>query len=203
MQILKKISHTADGLLFLMDLRRDLLLALSSLIKIVDKHSSSSFILRNNDSENENEKRCIKLELLEKAIKYILIDAYSYSFLQFKRIKWNQDNCSTMEFLMESDSVHPISGWMEMKSRLDESDKRCFALFHPCLPDKPITILYVALREKYPLNIEEIMETRQPFSSKGNDDKDGKSPNWAIFYSVSNSHQGNSIINSHLPLSID
>lgn len=128
------------------------------------------------------------LRSLERGIKYILTDSYSYSFLQFKSIKWNQDSCSIMEFLIKSDSVHPISGWEEMKSRLDTRDKRCFALFHPCLPDMPITILYVALRDSYPLNIEEIMGNSSLFDAERKEP-----PNWAIFYSISNSHKGKSL----------
>lgn len=42
------------------------------------------------------------------------------------------------------EAVHPVGSLSELKARLGEG-RRCFAFFHPCLPDEPLVFVHVAL----------------------------------------------------------
>ena len=49
-----------------------------------------------------------------------------------------------LEKLIAYEAVHAIQSWNDLKNRLD-SDRRCFAFFHPAMPDDPLIFVEVAL----------------------------------------------------------
>ena len=49
-----------------------------------------------------------------------------------------------LEKLIKYEAVHPIQGWHDLRRRL-EADRRCYAFFHPALPDEPVIFIEVAL----------------------------------------------------------
>ena len=51
---------------------------------------------------------------------------------------------SLLEKLVGYEAVHEIRGWRDLKNRLD-SDRRCYAFFHPRMPDEPLIFVEVAL----------------------------------------------------------
>ena len=67
------------------------------------------------------------------------------------------------------EAVHDVRGWIDLKDRLDR-DRRCFAFFHPAMPDEPLIFVEVALVDSLAGNVQEAArpelagqgETRRP-----------------------------------------
>ena len=51
---------------------------------------------------------------------------------------------SLLERLVGYEAVHEIRSWTDLKNRLD-SDRRCYAFFHPRMPNEPLIFVEVAL----------------------------------------------------------
>ncbi|WP_204313239.1 malonyl-CoA decarboxylase domain-containing protein, partial [Klebsiella michiganensis] len=79
-------------------------------------------------------------------------------------------------------AVHAIRSWRDLKNRLD-SDRRCFAFFHPRMPDEPLIFVEVALVDGMAGNVQRLLDARAETS-------DPRHANTAIFYSISNCQQG-------------
>ena len=80
------------------------------------------------------------------------------------------------------EAVHAIRSWRDLKNRLD-SDRRCFAFFHPRMPDEPLIFVEVALVDGMAGNVQRLLDARA-------ETHDPKRANTAIFYSISNCQQG-------------
>jgi malonyl-CoA decarboxylase len=78
--------------------------------------------------------------------------------------------------------VHQIQGWHDLRRRL-EADRRCYAFFHPALPDEPIIFIEVALTRGLSDTVQALLD---PDSSV----LDPESAEWAIFYSITNCQEG-------------
>ena len=83
---------------------------------------------------------------------------------------------------MQYEAVHEIQGWRDLHRRL-ESDRRCFAFFHPALPDEPIIFIEVALTKA-------MSDKVQPLLDLDSAVVDPASANAAIFYSITNCQEG-------------
>jgi len=57
-----------------------------------------------------------------------------------------------LERIIAHEAVHEIQGWSDLRRRL-EHDRRCFAFFHPALPDEPLIFVEVALVNAMPHTI--------------------------------------------------
>src|SRR5205085_7769042 len=73
----------------------------------------------------------------------LLANWFDIGFLELKRITWDSP-AALLEKLMAYEAVHEIRGWTDLKNRL-EADRRCFAFFHPRMPDEPLIFVEVAL----------------------------------------------------------
>jgi len=78
--------------------------------------------------------------------------------------------------------VHEIRSWSDLKNRLD-SDRRCFAFFHPRMPDEPLIFVEVALTTGLAGDMAALLDEAAPAL-------DPAEANTAIFYSISNAQQG-------------
>ena len=58
---------------------------------------------------------------------------------------------------MVYEAVHEIRGWTDLKNRL-EADRRCFAFFHPRMPDEPLIFVEVALVSGIAGNIHALLD---------------------------------------------
>ena len=72
-------------------------------------------------------------------------------FLDLKRITW-QSPALVLEKLMAYEAVHPIASWTDLRNRLD-TDRRCYAFFHPRLPDEPLIFVEIALLKGMPRKV--------------------------------------------------
>src|SRR5690606_15613611 len=76
-----------------------------------------------------------------------------------------------------------ITGWEDLRRRLEPADRRCFAFFHPSLVDDPLIFVEVALMDDIPRAIAPVLnEPPKPDA--------GPEPTTAIFYSISNCQEG-------------
>jgi len=87
-----------------------------------------------------------------------------------------------LEKLIRYESVHEINGWPDLRRRL-ESDRRCFAFFHPALSDEPIIFVKVALTNGLSGNLEPLLDIHAPVLA-------AKDADTAVFYSINNCLQG-------------
>ena len=60
-----------------------------------------------------------------------------------RRVDWNSP-AQLLEQIIHHEAVHEIDGWDDLRRRL-QPDRRCFAFFHPQLPDEPLIFVEVAL----------------------------------------------------------
>jgi malonyl-CoA decarboxylase len=106
---------------------------------------------------------------------------FNRGFLSLQRIDWRTP-ALVLEKLMEYEAVHEIQGWHDLRRRL-ESDRRCFAFFHPALPDEPIIFIEVALTRGMSDQVQPLIDPESPVV-----DPDGADT--AIFYSITNCQEG-------------
>ena len=117
---------------------------------------------------------------LEADLKSLLANWFDVGFLELRRITWDTP-AAIIEKLIEYEAVHEISDWDDMKSRLG-TDRRCYAYFHPRMPEEPLIFVEVALTEGIADNIQALLAPR---GEPETDDADT-----AIFYSISNCQRG-------------
>ena len=106
---------------------------------------------------------------------------FDVGFLELRRITWDSP-ASLLEKLIAYEAVHEIAGWNDLKNRLD-SDRRCFAFFHPRMPDEPLIFVEVALTDGIAGAIQPLLDPNAPVLDPGKADT-------AIFYSISNAQKG-------------
>ena len=76
-------------------------------------------------------------------LRRLLANWFDIGFLELQRIGW-ESPAALLEKLMAYEAVHEIRSWADLKNRL-EVDRRCFAFFHPRMPDEPLIFVEVAL----------------------------------------------------------
>lgn len=112
---------------------------------------------------------------------HLLGSWFNRGFLTLRRIDWRTP-ALVLEKLMQYEAVHEIQGWRDLRRRL-ESDRRCFAFFHPALPDEPIIFIEVALTKGMSGQV-------QPLLDPDSLVLDPAATDTAIFYSITNCQEG-------------
>jgi malonyl-CoA decarboxylase len=118
---------------------------------------------------------------LEVDCKELLATWFDVGFLELRRITWDAP-ASLLERLARYEAVHEIRGWADLKNRLD-NDRRCFAFFHPAMPDEPLIFVEVALTDHLSGDMPTLLDSRAPVN-------DPALASHAIFYSISNCQRG-------------
>ena len=128
-------------------------------------------------SLNDKELKTFDLRLL-KLFKYW----FNPSFLVLEKIDW-ETPANILEKIIEYEAVHEINSWDDLRARLAPIDRQCFAFFHPLIPNDPLIFVEVALTTGIPKSIQKIINLdRQEIEIED--------ANTAIFYSISNCHNG-------------
>ena len=118
---------------------------------------------------------------LEADLKDLLAAWFDIGFLELRRITW-ESPAALLEKLSVYEAVHEVRSWTDLKNRLD-SDRRCFAFFHPRMPSEPLIFVEVALVNGMAANVQELLDVKAPVA-------DPRSADTAIFYSISNAQKG-------------
>jgi malonyl-CoA decarboxylase len=121
------------------------------------------------------------LSNVEADLLHLLTSWFNRGFLHLQRIDWNSP-AAILEKLIEYEAVHPMQGWPDLRRRLD-ADRRCFAFFHPALPQDPLIFVEVALTQTISDRINSLIDPNADISET---DK----ANTAVFYSINNSLRG-------------
>jgi malonyl-CoA decarboxylase len=77
-------------------------------------------------------------------------------FVELRRITYENTAASIIEVIARKETVHPIRDLSDLRNRLSNPMRRCFAFFHPSLPDAPLVFVHVALVPNIPGSMEEL-----------------------------------------------
>ena len=153
-ELFKQFNSLEEGIKFLVDMRADLLGLLSG---------TPAF------------------KIISDELRDLLASWFDIGFLDLRQITWDAP-ASLLEKLVSYEAVHEIQSWEDLKNRLD-SDRRCYAFFHPNMPSEPLIFVEVALVSGMADNVQTLLDEHAPAGDPDNADA-------AIFYSISNAQAG-------------
>ncbi|OZI59760.1 malonyl-CoA decarboxylase domain-containing protein [Bordetella genomosp. 11] len=153
-RLFRRFNNQPEGLRFLVDLRADML---------------------------RWRKQVSGLQALDKTLEGLLSAWFDVGLLDLRRLTWDSP-ASLLEKLIVYEAVHAIQSWDDLKHRVAE-DRRCYAFFHPQMPDVPLIFVEVAFAPQMADDVQTLLDTTQP---PQNLDK----ARWAVFYSISNTQPG-------------
>jgi len=122
-----------------------------------------------------------ELQAVEADFLHLLSSWFNPGFLQLQRVDWNSP-AQLLEQIIQHEAVHQIDGWDDLRRRL-QPDRRCFAFFHPQLPEEPLIFVEVALLPEMPADI-------APLIDKASTPLPPERFRVAAFYSISNCEPG-------------
>jgi malonyl-CoA decarboxylase len=122
-----------------------------------------------------------RFEAINADLVHLLSSWFNRGFLELRRIDWKTP-ALILEKLIAYEAVHEIRGWPDLRRRLQQ-DRRCFAFFHPALPDEPLIFVEVALTRGMARSI-------QPLIDIDSRPADPEKADTAVFYSISNCLEG-------------
>ncbi len=115
-------------------------------------------------------------------LQHLLTSWFNPGFLKLVQVDWRSP-AVLLERIIQHEAVHEIDGWSDLRRRL-EPDRRCFAFFHPMLPEEPLIFVEVALLTQMPSAIAPLLERGTV------QDVDPQKFKVAAFYSISNCQPG-------------
>ena len=122
------------------------------------------------------------LEFFDKSLLKLFKHWFNPSFLVLESIDWSTP-ANILEKIIAYEAVHEINSWDDLRARLAPDDRRCFAFFHPLMPNEPLIFVEVALSNKIPNTINEIITIDRSVTLN-------QDINTAVFYSISNCQEG-------------
>jgi len=123
-----------------------------------------------------------ELGLVDADFAHVFGSWFNRGFLDLRRITWATP-AAVLEKLIRYEAVHAIQDWDDLRRRLDPPDRRCFAFFHPQLPDEPLIFVEVALAREMPGAIAPLLAADRTSIQVGQ-------ATTAVFYSISNCQAG-------------
>jgi len=122
-----------------------------------------------------------KLAAVDNDLVHLLGSWFNRGFLELRRIDWGTP-ARILEKLIAYEAVHEIHGFPDLKRRL-ERDRRCFAFFHPALPDEPLIFVEVAFVNEMPSEVAPILALESVVG-------DPRRARCAVFYSITSCQPG-------------
>ena len=123
-----------------------------------------------------------ELEFFDRSLLKLFKHWFNPSFLVLESIDWTTP-ANILEKIIAYEAVHEINSWGDLRARLVPEDRRCFAFFHPLMPNEPLIFVEVALTSDVPKSINEVIKIDRSITP----DED---INTAVFYSISNCQEG-------------
>jgi malonyl-CoA decarboxylase len=155
LQLIRRLNQTHDATAKLVAMREDL-------IRFLPEHPN--------------------LGKLNVDFKHLFASWFNRGFLVLRPINWSSP-AHILEKIITYESVHEIENWDDLRRRLQPEDRRCFAFFHPAMPDEPLIFVEVALTKGTPNSIQNVLlENRDAMAAEKADT--------AAFYSISNCQAG-------------
>ena len=153
-ELFRRLNTAAGGTQLLVRLRTDLL-------RTLDEHPQRAGV----DSD----------------LVHLFRSWFNRGFLVLQRIDW-RTSAAVLERLIAYEAVHQIQGWDDLRRRL-AADRRCYAFFHPALPDEPLIFIEAALTRRLAGDVQSLLDLRTPVA-------DPSEARWAMFYSITNCQTG-------------
>lgn len=157
-ELLKQFNSLEQGIKFLVDLRADLIKTQKEMVEVGPEWLA-----------------------FDKELRDLLESWFDVGFLNLQKMTWDAP-ASLLEKLVRYEAVHPIRSTDDLRNRL-ESDRRCYAFFHPNMPDEPLIFVEVALTNGISDNVQELLDRKR-------ETDDPETADTAIFYSISNAQAG-------------
>ena len=154
-ELLRRLNRARAGTAAVVEMRRDLL-------QLLDKNP--------------------ELATVDFDMRHLLSSWFNPGFLKMHRVDWKSP-AEVLEKIIKHEAVHAIDGWDDLRRRL-QPDRRCFAFFHPQLPDEPLIFVEVGLLPEIPTTIAPLVDKK---AEAMNQPKEYKV---AAFYSISNCEPG-------------
>ena len=113
---------------------------------------------------------------------HLLRSWFNRGFLVLQQINWDT-SARILDKIVAYEAVHHINDLDDLRRRLYPPDRRCFAFFHPAMPDEPLIFVEVALTDAIPGSIDAVLsDQRTPLEAE--------QAKAAVFYSISNCQRG-------------
>ncbi|WP_025512724.1 malonyl-CoA decarboxylase domain-containing protein [Bordetella trematum] len=151
----RRLNAQTDGLRFLVALRADML---------------------------RWRKQVAGVGVLEQALEGLLSAWFDVGLLELRPLTWNSP-ASLLEKLILYEAVHAIQSWDDLRHRVASEHRRCYAYFHPQMPDVPLIFVEIAFDARMSDSVQSLLDTSGP-------SQDLRKARWAIFYSISNTQEG-------------
>ncbi len=113
---------------------------------------------------------------------HLLRSWFNRGFLVLKAIDWDTP-ARILDKIVAYEAVHQINDLDDLRLRLYPPDRRCFAFFHPAMPDEPLIFVEVALTKAIPGSVTRLL-------SDGRTPLEAEDAKVAVFYSISNCQKG-------------
>ena len=133
------------------------------------------------------------LKIADLDFAHLFTSWFNRGFLTLQPISWHTP-ANILAKIIKYEAVHAINDWDDLRSRLQPEDRRCFAFFHPAMPDEPLVFVEVALCKGMPNSIQSVLDERDENLMCDEIDT-------AAFYSISNCQRGLSGVSFETPLS--
>ena len=123
-----------------------------------------------------------ELQAVDDDFVHLFSSWFNRGFLVLRPIDWNT-SASILEKIIRYEAVHAIQDWDDLRNRLEPSDRRCYAFFHPQLINEPLIFVEVALTKDIPGAIGPLLDkSRRAIAAR--------EATTAVFYSISNTQKG-------------
>ena len=122
------------------------------------------------------------LEALDLDFRHLFASWFNRGFLVLRPINW-QSPAHILEKIIAYEAVHAIDSWNDLRRRVEPADRRCFAFFHPAMPDEPLIFVEVALTQGVAGSIQALLTANR-------EEIDAEEADTAVFYSISNCQDG-------------
>lgn len=123
-----------------------------------------------------------ELQALDMDFRHLFASWFNRGFLVLRPISW-ESPAHILEKIIAYEAVHAIDSWDDLRSRLEPADRRCFAFFHPAMPDEPLIFVEVALTKGTPNSVQALL-------AQGRTAIAAQDADTAVFYSISNCQAG-------------
>lgn len=154
-ELLRRLNHAQGGTAALVRMREDVL------------------------SEMKNHP---ELKAIDNDFSHLFNSWFNRGFLVLRKIDWSTP-ANILAKIIQYEAVHAIQSWEDLRNRLEPSDRRCFAFFHPQMADEPLVFVEVALTREIPHAIQPLLDINRS-SIPANE------ATTAVFYSISNCQNG-------------
>jgi malonyl-CoA decarboxylase len=153
-RILRQFNRLPNGVKFLVDLRADV---------------------------HRYLRQAPELEVIDEELYALFSSWFDVGNLELRRISW-QSPAALLEKLIAYEAVHEIRSWSDLRNRMD-ADRRCYAFFHPRMPEEPLIFVEIALVADMASNVHALLDEAAPRM-------DPQAAQAAVFYSISNTQPG-------------